>query len=152
MSRIESVVCPSCENEVEPVLKKLPGNADRKGRVGSAAIMFGHVCPVEGCGARLDATIEKAKREQSETNSEDAPNEVPVEPAIAPRPAPRPVLRLPKPEPAGDLFARIQAEHEDAIREERELSARLCEVRDRRERLDRIVAAMNGMSAAIAAE
>lgn len=151
MSQVESVICQACENEVVPVLKKLPGQTDGKGRVGAARIAFGHVCPVDGCGARLDSTIAKAKKEQE--NSADSE----VRPVIrsADETEHRPVLRsipLRQHEPNGDLFAQIQSEHEAAIREEGELSARLAEVRDRREKLDRIVAAMNDMHIAIAAE
>lgn len=152
MSQVESVICQACENEVVPVLKKLPGQIDGKGRVGAARIAFGHVCPVDGCGARLDAAIEKAKREQK--NSADSEIRSAVRSADEPE-THRPALRsvpLRQPEPKGDLFAQIQSEHEAAIREESELSARLAEVRDRREKLDRIVAAMNGMQSVIAAE
>lgn len=145
MSAVEVVECPSCENEVEPVKRKLPGEADSKGRIGSPIVQFGHVCPI--CAARLDATIEKIKRERAL----DKPSESNVVPIQEKRAAVSPV-RNTKPVPGEDLIDRIRREHSEALREEQELIARLAKVKSTREKLDRLMSAIESEAEPIAAE
>lgn len=145
MSAVEVVECPSCENEVEPVKRKLPGEPDAKGRVGTPIVQFGHVCPV--CAARLDATIEKAKRERAA----DKPSESNVVPLQEKRIVAA-AVRNAKPVPGEDLIDRIRREHSEALREERELIARLAKVKATREKLDRLMSAIESEDEPVAVE
>lgn len=135
MSDPESVVCPSCENEVAPIVKRLPGDPDKNGRVGSPIVLFGKVCPV--CAGRLDATIERMRRGapagEAMTQQEEPS-------AVAPIAKP---VQVRQTKPNDDLFDRIRSEYEDACREERELRARLDFVTTKREKLERGIAAMD---------
>lgn len=140
---IEFIECPSCENEVEPVKRKLPGEPDANGRIGSPLVRFGHVCPV--CAARLDATIERIKlvpENPSESNVVPMPE----------RRSPVVVVRNTKPIPGEELIDRIRREHSEALREEQELIARLASVKTTREKLDRLMSAIESEPPADAAE
>jgi uncharacterized protein YbaR (Trm112 family) len=145
MGTVEVVACPSCENEVEPVKRKLPGEPDTKGRIGSPVVQFGHVCPI--CATRLDATIEKIKRE----HVSDKPSESNVVPIREKQAAAAPV-RNANPVPGEDLIDRIRREHSEALREEQELIARLAKVKSTREKLDRLMSAIASENMPIAAE
>lgn len=146
----ETMVCPSCKNEVYPTKRKLPGSMDAKARVGSPIISFGHYCPVTDCGFRLDDAIAALQEElKAESLPEDESEEAPVAPV---KPAPKKVVPIrPPAKETEDLFSRIPREHAEAVREENELKTRLVEVVARRETLDRLMAAMS-MPQPIAAE
>lgn len=145
MNTPESVECPSCENEVEPVKRKLPGEPDKNGRIGSPIVQFGHVCPV--CSARLDPAIEKLKRER-EANEPIESNVVRLPERKPPSESTRKSVAV----PGEELIDRIRREHADALREEQELIARLDKVRSTRETLDRLMNAIGADPASVAAE
>lgn len=143
---MDSIECPSCKNEVVPDRRKLPGSMDAKGRVGSALLAFGNFCPVVGCGFRLDDAIAAM---QAEPKAEFLPEEREERPA---KQEPKKVVSIRPAKESEDLFVRIRREHEDAIREEGELTSRLKDVVKRREKLDRLVLAMETIQSPIAAE
>lgn len=161
MSTIEAIVCPACEQLVEPSRRKLPSTqvTTEKGstKYSAPTLAFGYFCPSDGCGARLDRAMEKAKNEAVEIASQEQPaivEELPIEPtkvvSIQERkPAP---VRSVKPASDEDLFARIRREHEEALREEQELIARLARIAERRKKLDLLITAMNVAHEQIAAE
>lgn len=137
----EVIECPSCKNEVWPERRKLPGAMDAKKRVGSPILAFGNFCPVVGCGFRLDDAI--AAWQNAQKSDDDPSIEVSEENPIEPvKPTPKRVVPIRQTKESEDLFDRIRREHEDAVRKERELTARLSSVKEKRERLDRLMAAM----------
>lgn len=143
---INEIVCPSCERSVEPIKRKLPSivvQAENGSTTYSAPVIgFGHFCPSDDCKARLDRAIEAQRNEpKNEFLPEDEPQNDPIVPA---KPAPKKVVPIrPPAKESEDLFARIQREHGEIVREESELRTRLSEVVERRKTLDLLVTAMN---------
>jgi hypothetical protein len=155
MSVVQEIVCPSCERAVEPVKRKLPSivvQAENGSTTYSAPVVgFGYFCPSDDCKARLDRAIEARQNEPKneflpENESEDAPV-VPIKPATK-----KVVPIRPPAKESEDLFARIRREHDEVVREERELSARLVSIAERRKTLDLLITAMNVAQEPIAAE
>lgn len=152
----ESLVCPSCESTVKPLRRKVP-TANLKNV--APILEFGWFCPIDQCGVRLEKAIAALQNDCSESDESIDPNDIPED--ILPRAIEespkserkptkvRPNQPAKKPE---DLFAQIREEHERAVREERELTERLATVRENREKLDRLILAMDGMQPPIAAE
>lgn len=161
MSTIEAIVCPACEQLVEPSRRKLPSTqvTTEKGstKYSAPTLAFGYFCPSDGCGARLDRAMEKAKNEAAEIEPQEQPaivEELPIEPAKVVsiqerKPAP---VRSVKPASDEDLISRIRREHAEALREEQELIARLAQVKANRENLDRFMAVIDIQKEPIAAE
>jgi hypothetical protein len=95
------------------------------------AVAFGDFCPMDGCGHRFDNRL----------SQREVPND---EPETAPvKSAPKKVVPIRPAKDAEDLFSRIRREHEEAVREERELTDRLEAVIERREKLDRLMVALS---------
>jgi hypothetical protein len=152
----DCLVCPSCNGTVKPLRRKAPRfNSENV----SPIMDFGWFCPVEGCNTRLDKSIAAL---QSEIVANDEPTEIDpndISADILPRSEepivktqPKKVVPIRQTREPEDLFGRIQREHREAVREENDLKTRLVEVAARREKLDRLMAAMNDMQMSIATE
>jgi hypothetical protein len=133
--------CPNCGNFVEPVRRKIL-NSTRDDRISAGfAVAFGDFCPMDGCGHRFDN-----KPSQRDEVPTDEPEAAPV------RSVPKKVVPIRPVKDSEDLFSRIRREHEEAVREERELADRLGAVIEKREKLDRLIVALAGISASIPVE
>lgn len=160
MAAIEAIVCPACEQLVEPMRRKLPSAqvTTEKGSTKYAVptLAFGHFCPLDGCGVRLDRAMEKAQTETAEHDRPEHVEEPTIEPAkVVPLPERRPAIsqvRQVKPATDEDLFCRIRREHDEVCREEQELTARIARVVERRKKLDLLIGAMDAAQESIAAE
>jgi hypothetical protein len=144
MSSIE-VVCPSCERLVEPVRRKLPSAqavVENGSTVYSApSIAFGHFCPSDDCKARLDRAIEQAQLQMVESSSTAERHES----TSTEKPKPSNVRHLPtkaKPQEQ-DLCERIRSEHAQLVEREHALTEELANVKRKRAKLSRMVAAMD---------
>jgi hypothetical protein len=147
------IECPSCHNTVWPDVRKLRGVVDAKERVGSPILSFANYCPVVDCNFRLDDAIEAQKNAAKAEflPEENEPTNLPVLPAKKTEPNQVVPIRQNRKE-SEDLFIRIPREHAEAVREEGELRSRLADVVTKREKLDRIMAAISDIQAPIAAE
>jgi hypothetical protein len=161
MNAIDALVCPACERLVEPCRRKLPSEQVTTGKgstkYSAPMLAFGFFCPHDDCKVRLDRAIEKAQADAVEVEQPIRSEVIAVEPSdeqpkIISIPEHRPIpVRNVKPSSDEDLFSRIRREHAEALREEQELIARLAQVKEKREKLDRVMAAM-GQDVPIAAE
>jgi hypothetical protein len=155
------IECPGCGNPVKPLRRKAPKVSRADLENVNPTMDFGWFCPVEECKVRLDKAIAALQSEAvtvDESNAID-PTDIPEdilprseEPAI--KLQPRKVLQI-RPTPSKDLediFVRIPREHAEALREEAELKTRLADVVVRREKLDRLMAAITDLQQPIAAE
>lgn len=146
MNAPDCMVCPSCERTIEPVKRKLPSTvvlATSGSTTYSAPVVgFGYFCPSDDCKARLDRAIETLRNEpKNEFLPEDESEEAPVAPV---KPATKKVVPIRQPpKESEDLFARIRREHDEVIREERDLTVRLSDIVERRKTLDLLMTAMN---------
>ncbi len=155
MSVVQDIVCPSCERSVEPVKRKLPSivvQAENGSTTYSAPVVgFGYFCPSDDCKARLDRAIEAQQNEpKDEFLPEDESEDVPIVPIKTTSKKVVPIR--PPAKESEDLFARIRREHDEVIREERDLTVRLSNVVERRKTLDLLITAMNVAQEPIAAE
>lgn len=151
-----SMVCPSCVAHVKPLRRKAPRH-DLENV--NPMPDFGWFCPVEACGVRLDnaiAALDGQPVEPEAIDPNDIPDnslssheDVPEEPVKL---QPRKVVPIRPVKDTEDLFTRIPREHAEAIREEAELRSRLADVVTKREKLDRLMAAISDLQAPIAAE
>lgn len=144
VDEVSGIDCPNCGNLVEPVRRRVP-NAIRDDRISAGfSVAFGDFCPMEGCGHRFDN-----KPANPTESSDEKSNEATVERA---KPSPNKVAQIRPSKDSEDLFSRIRREHEEAVREEQELTARLEAVIEKREKLDRLMVALAGIHTPIAAE
>jgi hypothetical protein len=160
MSTDVVIVCPACEQSVIPIKRRAPSvkvtTENGSTPYSAPSIGFGWFCPNDSCKCRLDKQVEQAQQEAAA--DEPKVDVLPANESEQEEPKPRPVPRLVKVSPVKqsekvDLFTQIRQAHERALHEERELTERLAKVREDRERLDRLVQAMDGMQpTAIAAE
>lgn len=128
--------CPNCGNFVEPIRRKIP-NSMRDDRISAGfSVAFGDFCPMDGCGHRFDN-----KPSQRDEVPNDEPETAPV------KSAPKKVVPIRPAKDSEDLFSRIRREHEEAVREEQDLTNRLEAVIEKREKLDRLMVALAGIPA-----
>lgn len=153
----ESLVCPSCASRVKPLRRKVPrSNLENV----SPLLEFGWFCPIDACGVRLEKAIAAQENESIVESEEIDPDDIPEdvlphseEPEIASvKPQPKKIIPIRPTKDSEDLFSRIPREHAEAIREESELRSRLAEVVVKREKLDRLIAAIFDLQSPIAAE
>lgn len=147
---MDSIECPSCKTEVFPDKRKRPGATDAKDRVGSPVIAFAHFCPISDCNFRLDDAIEAARNTPIDApDSANVPEKLPIVPTKL---QPTKVSPIRPAKDSEDLFSRIRREHDEILAKEAALRSQLSDVVDCREKLERLVIAMEGMRSSIAAE
>jgi hypothetical protein len=149
------IVCPACEQSVIPTKRRAPSvkvtTENGSTPYSAPSIGFGWFCPNDSCKCRLDKQVEQAQQEAAA----DEPK-VEVLPDETEQKEPKPTPKLVKVPPVKqvekvDLFAQIRQAHDRAKSEERDLTERLTKVREEREKLDRLIRAMDGMEPEVVA-